>query len=126
MNFDEVARLRKIIQHDPNSIYNKKTFELNNYGNHERDFTYIEDVIDILILIMKKKFNKLHNIFNVCSNRPQNIMNLAKYINENIGKFKILITFKKIVFSSNFPIFLEKVSLLFFVFHCSYTPPPYG
>ena len=72
-----------------NCIYNKKTFELNNYGNHERDFTYIEDVIDILIIMMKKKYNKSNNIFNICSSRPQNIMKLAKYINKNIGKYKI-------------------------------------
>ena len=30
------------------AIKNKKTFNLNNYGNHERDFTYIDDAIFIL------------------------------------------------------------------------------
>ncbi len=75
------------------SIYNKKVFELNNFGNHERDFTYIDDVIDILVIMMKKKFKKTNNIFNICSNRPQNIMKLTDYIYKNIGKFK----FKKII-----------------------------
>ena len=72
-----------------NSIYNKKVFELNNFGNHHRDFTYIDDVIDILLIMMKKKFKNKNNIFNICSNRPQNIMKLTDYIYKNIGKFKL-------------------------------------
>ena len=36
----------------------KKFFELNNNGNHERDFTYVEDVCEILLKVMKKKLIK--------------------------------------------------------------------
>ena len=40
------------------AILKKKLFYLNNYGNHERDFTYIEDAIDMLENIYKSS-NKL-------------------------------------------------------------------
>ena len=32
----------------------KKVFYLNNYGNHTRDFTYINDVVNVLLKLMKK------------------------------------------------------------------------
>ena len=37
------------------SFFNKDFFYLNNSGNHNRDFTYIGDVVAIIINIMKKK-----------------------------------------------------------------------
>ena len=33
----------------------KKYFELNNSGDHYRDFTYIDDVVSILIKLINKK-----------------------------------------------------------------------
>ena len=32
-----------------NSIYKKKVFELNNAGNHYRDFTHISDVVSVCL-----------------------------------------------------------------------------
>ncbi len=55
----------------------KKVFHLNNFGNHSRDFTYIDDVIGILLKLVKKKFIG-HEIFNICSNKPQNILKIVK------------------------------------------------
>lgn len=56
---------------------NNEVFYLNNYGNHKRDFTYINDVIyAIYKLILKKQ--KKNNIFNICSNKP---IQISKIIN---------------------------------------------
>ena len=46
-----------------NSIYNKK-FYLFNKGNHTRDFTYIDDAVEIMNALFKKI--KGHHIFNIC------------------------------------------------------------
>ncbi len=54
-----------------------KTFYLNNYGNHLRDFTYIGDVVNAVNKLIKKRFKK-HEIFNICSNNPVNIYDIVK------------------------------------------------
>ena len=57
------------------SIKNKEKFYLNNFGNHRRDFTYIKDLVDVLLKQMKKK-DKKHNVYNIASNNPVNIRNI--------------------------------------------------
>ena len=64
------------------SMYKKKVINIFNYGKHFRDFTYIRDVVDILEKLMKKKLLKKHQIFNVCSNNPINLMRLVKIMNK--------------------------------------------
>ena len=36
------------------AFFLKKTFILNNFGNHVRDFTYVGDVVKILFMLLKK------------------------------------------------------------------------
>ena len=70
------------------SFNSSKKFYLNNFGNHIRDFTYIDDVCEIIKrLIISKNKKKYHQFFNICSNNP---LNLSKIINQ-INK----LTFKK-------------------------------
>ena len=68
--------------------YNKKIFTLNNYGNHYRDFTYIQDVIKILNKIIPTKFRG-HDILNICSNKPYSVKKILKFLDQNYGKPKI-------------------------------------
>lgn len=64
-----------------NCLSKKKRFNLNNSGNHYRDFTYIEDVINICHKLMKtKKILCKNNIFNVCAGDYVNILELKKKI----------------------------------------------
>ena len=58
---------------------NKKLFELNNSGNHYRDFTSINDVNPIVEKLCNKKITQ-HQIFNVCSNKPIFIKSLVRFI----------------------------------------------
>ena len=72
------------------SLFNKEVFHLNNSGNHNRDFTYIGDVVAIIINIMKKKFkNNKHECFNICSNKPINIKTIIKFIIKYYGSIRI-------------------------------------
>ncbi len=67
----------------------KKTFfQLNNSGNHYRDFTSINDINIILEKLCNKKITRNY-IFNVCSNRPIYIKSLVKMIEKYKGKLKI-------------------------------------
>ena len=52
------------------SFKTKKTFYINNYGNHLRDFTYIGDVVRIIDKLITTK---------ICSNKPINILNIVNY-----------------------------------------------
>ena len=82
-----------------NSHKSNKKFYLNNYGNHERDFTYIKDIVLILEKFMKiKKFD--HRIFNICSSRPINIRTLCYYLKSKL-KIKNIIEVKKNSFDVN-------------------------
>ena len=61
-----------------NSIKNKKKIFLHNNGLNYRDFTYIDDLIKILILTLKK-FPK-DKLLNICRSKPIKTINLVKLI----------------------------------------------
>ena len=60
-------------------------FYLNNYGNHFRDFTYIDDVINNILILMKN-LKKKHIIFNICSNNPISLKFILKFLDKEFGK----------------------------------------
>jgi len=74
-----------------NATYGKsKIFHLNNYGNHFRDFTYIQDVCKILKRLINSKVKHKHLILNICSNKPLKLTNVIKMIdNITLSKPKI-------------------------------------
>ena len=66
-----------------NSSYNRsKKFYLNNYGNHTRDFTYIEDVCKIVAKLIFSKKSIDNQIFNICSDKPINLSKIMDKINK--------------------------------------------
>ena len=67
----------------------KKDFELFNYGNHYRDFTYIDDAIQIVLKLSKLNINKKFDIFNICSSKPIKITKILEIINSLKIKTKI-------------------------------------
>ena len=69
--------------------YDKKKFYLFNNGNYIRDFTYIDDLCDILIKFIK--VNKIKkNIINICSSNPIKITEIISYI-DKYNKRKTLV-----------------------------------
>ena len=76
------------------SFFTGKKFELNNNGNHYRDFTYIDDVINLIFLIFKKNTKSKNEIFNICSKN-------TIYIKKLIGDLKKLINIKFININKN-------------------------
>jgi UDP-glucuronate 4-epimerase len=77
-----------------NAIQKEKKIILNNYGNHYRDFTYIDDVIKCLFKLIKlKRFNKfdrknnsLFQIFNLGVGKKIKITKIVKILEKLIGK----------------------------------------
>ena len=68
------------------SFFKKQTFNLYNYGNHTRDFTYVGDVVEILQRLLKNNKNlKDNDVLNICSNKPINLKKIISFlIKENI------------------------------------------
>ena len=75
------------------SSFKNLKFELNNNGNHNRDFTHIDDVTDIMNKLIKKKIKERYQIFNVCSNNPSSlpllISKIKKILNIDTNVVKI-------------------------------------
>ncbi len=70
---------------------NNINFPLYNKGDHYRDFTYIDDAVDICELLINKKLKKRFEVFNICSSKPLLITKVIKEIDRYIKKPKILI-----------------------------------
>ena len=76
-------------------IINDEPIEVFNNGNMERDFTYIDDIINGTISILdsckddsNESFSRVYNIGN---NKPENLLNFITLIEENLGKKAIKI-----------------------------------
>ena len=70
------------------SFNSSKKFYLNNFGNHIRDFTYIDDAVDSIIeLISHKPKNKPpFEIYNIANSKPQTLRYFLRLIQKKIGK----------------------------------------
>jgi len=77
------------------SIYRGKKLNLYNHGKHIRDFTFVEDVVNIVFTLSKKKAIYKHFIFNICSSKPVHLLKILKIFSL---KTKKKIKIKKIGF----------------------------
>ena len=90
------------------NILNGDKIDLFNFGNHIRDFTYVDDIVEPIIRLVKKpprKINKIlqkndpsesiapFKIYNIGNNDPKKLMEFVKAIEKKIGK-KAKINFK--------------------------------
>ncbi len=64
------------------SSYKRLSFSLFNNGDHYRDFTYIEDAINICFSLLKKNTKRKFEIFNICSSKPILITKVLKEVNK--------------------------------------------
>ena len=76
-------------------ILENKEVNLFNNGNHYRDFTYIEDIVESIIRIIKNKDKNLFNIYNIGNGKPVSLKNFISEI-EDLSNKKL--KFKKLKF----------------------------
>ena len=71
-----------------NNIVKNKLIDLFNYGNHQRDFTYIDDVVDGVVSLIKKfpKKNTPYEIFNIGNGKSKKLIDYLKYIEKYLLK----------------------------------------
>ncbi len=70
------------------NILEGKKIELYNNGNHYRDFTYIDDLVNtVSTIIFRQPQNKVpHNIYNISSSKPINLKSFVRQIEKELGK----------------------------------------
>ena len=72
------------------NLYSKKEITVFNQGNMLRDFTYIDDIVEGISKLLKKKINLNHCVVNLGKGKPDKLFDLIKYITKNTKKkFKI-------------------------------------
>ena len=65
-------------------INNGNSIDVFNYGDMQRDFTYIDDVINGTIASIEKNYD--YEIFNIGNNKPENIIDIITLLEKGLGK----------------------------------------
>ena len=90
------------LQKFANSIMKEETIKVFNYGNHRRDFTYIDDIVNGIIKVIDNpavpnsnwdSFNPdpssssaPYRVYNIGNNNPVNLMDYISELEINLGK----------------------------------------
>ncbi len=85
----ESGRPDMLINKYLDASFNKRKFYLNNYGRGERDFTYIYDVINIILKLRNKNIKK-NELFNICGNKTTKIQSVLKVLGNEAPKLNII------------------------------------
>ncbi len=81
------------------NILNNKPIYLNNFGKHSRDFTYIDDCVDSICLLIQKikKQKKTFKILNIAGGKTVKLKHLIKVLEKNLNK-KAKVKLRKLQF----------------------------
>lgn len=73
------------------AIWKNEPIKVFNNGEMERDFTYIDDIVNGLIKIIEKKIDKREHfkLYNIGNNKTESLQNFIRTIEQAIGKSAI-------------------------------------
>ena len=83
-----------------NKLIKGETIQIFNYGNCKRDFTYIDDIVKGISLVMNKAPEKKEGedglplppyaIYNIGNNHPENLLDFVQILSEELVKAEVL------------------------------------
>lgn len=83
-----------------NKLREGKQIQIFNYGNCKRDFTYIDDIVEGVIRVMKKSPDRLngedglpippYKVYNIGNNRPENLLDFVTILQEELIRAEVL------------------------------------
>ena len=83
-----------------NKLIKGETIEIFNYGNCKRDFTYVDDIVEGIIKVMKKAPERKvgedglpippYKIYNIGNNNPENLLDFVQILSEELVRAKVL------------------------------------
>lgn len=71
------------------AIIKNKPIQVFNHGNMERDFTYIDDIVEGVRLVMENDLlerDELYQVYNIGNNQSVKLMDFIREIEKNLGK----------------------------------------
>ena len=77
------------------NIMKDAPIEVYNNGDMERDFTYIDDVIEAVFRLTKKEIINDYKLFNIGGEHPVNLLNFIEMLEKQLGK-KAIKVFKEL------------------------------
>lgn len=83
-----------------NKLIKGETIKIFNYGNCKRDFTYIDDIVEGVIRVMKNAPEKKngedelpippYKIYNIGNSHPENLLDFVQILQEELIRAKVL------------------------------------
>ena len=67
------------------NIIEGKTLQIFNYGKMERDFTYIDDIVQGILGALKKNFSN-HKVYNLGNSNPEVLLEFVELIEKTLNK----------------------------------------
>lgn len=83
-----------------NKLVNGETIKIFNYGNCKRDFTYIDDIVEGVVRVMKKPPEKKNGedglpippyaVYNIGNSNPENLLDFVQILSEEFVRAGVL------------------------------------
>lgn len=83
-----------------NKLINGETIKIFNYGNCKRDFTYVDDIVEGIVRVMKKPPEKKngedglpippYKVYNIGNSSPENLLEFVDILQQELIRAKVL------------------------------------
>ena len=83
-----------------NKLVNGETIKIFNYGNCKRDFTYVDDIVEGVVRVMKKAPEKKNGedglpippyaVYNIGNSNPENLLDFVQILSEELVRAGVL------------------------------------
>lgn len=83
-----------------NKLVKGETIKIFNYGNCKRDFTYVDDIVEGVVRVMKKAPDKKNGedglpvppyaVYNIGNQNPENLLDFVEILSEELVRAKVL------------------------------------
>lgn len=83
-----------------NKLVNGETIKIFNYGNCKRDFTYVDDIVEGVVRVMKKAPDKKNGedglpippyaVYNIGNSNPENLLDFVQILSEELVRAGVL------------------------------------